>query len=300
MLRTVLTLGWFLGFAATVHAQMPAALPQSAEGEGHAPIVSSGDVIFDNITPNGGLNFDGAVQASQLDKNTPFDAGAADDFVLPDSPESDWSITGVQWSGRYWNPNGPGPITSFRIIFWPDAGGIPAGSQEAGLPPDYSQALAIFTIPGNANEVPNDGGFPYFFDYSVDLPEPFIADPNVTFWLEIQPTMNFSPQWGWQVTSGRQGFEPQRGFDFFDVAFWTPINDPGDLAFVLIGEPRSSADIDGNGEVNLDDYARFQECFTGPDGGPVEPGCEVADYDNDGDVDLTNWGAFQIAFTEAP
>jgi hypothetical protein len=55
-------------------------------------------------------------------------------------------------------------------------------------------------------------------------------------------------------------------------------------------------DSDGNGDVDLVDFAEFQLCFTGPSG-TVAKDCAVMDFDDDGDVDLADFGSFQLAFT---
>lgn len=51
---------------------------------------------------------------------------------------------------------------------------------------------------------------------------------------------------------------------------------------------------DGNGDalVDLDDYALFLECVTGP-GGDLLPGCEPFDFDIDLDVDSLDFAGFQ-------
>lgn len=51
---------------------------------------------------------------------------------------------------------------------------------------------------------------------------------------------------------------------------------------------------DGNGDtlVDLDDYALFLQCVTGP-GGDLLPGCEAFDFDIDLDVDLLDFAGFQ-------
>ena len=56
-------------------------------------------------------------------------------------------------------------------------------------------------------------------------------------------------------------------------------------------------DFDGDGNVDLTDFAGFQLCFTGPGGGPLGEGCEAFDADDDGDVDLADFSDFQLAFT---
>lgn len=57
-------------------------------------------------------------------------------------------------------------------------------------------------------------------------------------------------------------------------------------------------DTDGDGDVDLVDFAAFQLCFTGP-GGSAADQCNSVDFDDDGDVDLADFGAFQLAFTGA-
>jgi len=54
----------------------------------------------------------------------------------------------------------------------------------------------------------------------------------------------------------------------------------------------ASADLNADGKVDLDDFARFQECLTSPGTTIFKPGCEAADLDNDGDVDIHDLDAF--------
>ena len=46
-------------------------------------------------------------------------------------------------------------------------------------------------------------------------------------------------------------------------------------------------------EVDLDDYAAWTDCMTGPDGGPNDDGCEAFDFDADDDVDLQDFAGMQ-------
>ncbi len=61
-----------------------------------------------------------------------------------------------------------------------------------------------------------------------------------------------------------------------------------------------AGDFDGDGDADLDDYAAFISCATGPGGGPVETGCSAKDFDADDDVDVLDFAAFQRAFTGTP
>jgi hypothetical protein len=62
-------------------------------------------------------------------------------------------------------------------------------------------------------------------------------------------------------------------------------------------DPPANFDFDGDGDVDLTDFAEFQLCFTGPGGGPIEASCQAGDADQDDDVDLADFGEFQLAFT---
>ena len=49
--------------------------------------------------------------------------------------------------------------------------------------------------------------------------------------------------------------------------------------------PERLGDADGDGDIDLDDFAVFLACQTGSGPGLVQPGCEMMDFDGDGDVD---------------
>ena len=54
-------------------------------------------------------------------------------------------------------------------------------------------------------------------------------------------------------------------------------------------------DHDGDGNIDLDDYAEFADCLTGPGGG-LGTGCGVFDFDTDTDVDAFDFAGFQRVF----
>ncbi len=54
-------------------------------------------------------------------------------------------------------------------------------------------------------------------------------------------------------------------------------------------------DADGDGDVDIVDFAGFLDCASGP-GVEHPPSCEVFDFNADNDVDWEDWGAFQREF----
>jgi hypothetical protein len=46
--------------------------------------------------------------------------------------------------------------------------------------------------------------------------------------------------------------------------------------------------------IDLDDFAAWTPCVTGPAGGPYDPGCEALDFDFDADVDTADFAGFQV------
>ena len=56
-------------------------------------------------------------------------------------------------------------------------------------------------------------------------------------------------------------------------------------------------DLDGDGDVDLDDFDAFIACFTDT-GGRIIAGCEACDLDGDADLDCGDWVLFQQAWTE--
>lgn len=57
-------------------------------------------------------------------------------------------------------------------------------------------------------------------------------------------------------------------------------------------------DFDADGDVDGDDLVQFELCCTGPDGGPIEPGCEPGDFDGDGNIDCDDWVEFVLAWDD--
>jgi hypothetical protein len=57
------------------------------------------------------------------------------------------------------------------------------------------------------------------------------------------------------------------------------------------------ADFDGDSDVDVGDFARFQVCFSGANGTLPDPSCAEADADADLDVDVADFAKFQLCFS---
>ncbi len=93
-----------------------------------------------------------------------------------------------------------------------------------------------------------------------------------------------------EVTGGHIGFHvgiPAGGNTEIGAAF-------NGFQLHKIGAP---GDGDDDGDVDLDDFAGFQECVTGPGQPSTMPGCIEFDIDSDEDVDLADMAGFQVLFT---
>ena len=78
------------------------------------------------------------------------------------------------------------------------------------------------------------------------------------------------------------------------------------VAGTLFGQadvPQPLGDVDGDGDVDLTDYAYFAACLAGPEVDVPPPGCSAYHFDNakldaDADVDLADFAEFQVVFGE--
>ena len=64
---------------------------------------------------------------------------------------------------------------------------------------------------------------------------------------------------------------------------------------ILVEGVRAPGDFSGDSDVDLNDFAAFDNCVTGP-GETANVSCRVFDFDNDEDVDFTDFQVMQIVF----
>ncbi len=93
-------------------------------------------------------------------------------------------------------------------------------------------------------------------------------------------------------------FLPGLGFGTPELGF-VPIdlNTIDNQQFTSIVVTPQPGDWNGDGVVDLVDYARLATCITGPLGGAFGPGCNVFDFDVDVDIDLEDAAFFMQQFS---
>lgn len=86
------------------------------------------------------------------------------------------------------------------------------------------------------------------------------------------------------------------GVDVNNNHVWAILDHEGTFVVAQPGQACGvPGDCDGDGDVDLFDYADFTDCFSGPGGG-LGLGCDCFDFDGDGDNDLQDFAAFQLHF----
>jgi len=75
------------------------------------------------------------------------------------------------------------------------------------------------------------------------------------------------------------------------------LNDVPGPQYITLALETLPGDWNGDGIVDVVDYAAFAACLTGPTGGAMGPGCAIFDFDADIDVDLADFQVFSAAFT---
>jgi hypothetical protein len=72
-------------------------------------------------------------------------------------------------------------------------------------------------------------------------------------------------------------------------------NTPQTVGVTLVITP-ATGDFDGDGDVDLTDFMRFQTCFNGPNRPAAQENCTDTDMDTDNDVDLQDFLKFQTCY----
>jgi len=186
----------------------------------------------------------GNLPSNQIEPGGMFLTMSADDFML----DIDTYITGVSWCECYWDPGGS-TWTNMHVYIWPDdgTGNFPVVTDPDDPRPD---AIAHYDLDiADCNGVENGwgtGSGGRGWDFWADLPaitgypDGFEASAGVKYWIAITPELAFPPQCGaFSQTSNLQLATRVRGFDYFDLDFWTREEDE-EIVFKLYGTPQST------------------------------------------------------------
>ena len=133
---------------------------------------ANADVLFDQAYDGSG--FAASSQNDTGGGNGNF-ATVYDDF----SVAADSNITGLTFTGIFFNPPEVGDITGFTVNVYDDAANQPGS------------VLSSTFFGGNGGQACAD----VTCTYSLGLT--FSASAATTYWLSIVPDLSFPPQWGW-------------------------------------------------------------------------------------------------------
>jgi len=259
------------------------------------PNPCDGAIYTNHVVPGTGA------YASQCDPVYPFQAGVADDFILP-GPDPTEDIVEVDLWTQFWNgPMDPNNVTAVEVTFYADNGGIPGGRP-------------IGTDPACAHQEDIPGGV--ISEQIINPPDfSWVAEPNgtwqlqviipavnlstgVTYWVEVAPIMEFGTggQIGWTPSDIITGNPAQQIFSIIGYPDWQ-CNSMGciDVAFCLHtpggGCVYMPGDINNNGDANGVDVTYGVNYFKGfgpPSpidcGTPVGPCPEASPFYAAGDV----------------
>jgi len=197
----------------------------------HTFVLGAPIVVYDQPSVFDSLGVGGLTAAASTNGFSPTDA--FDNFSLPDAAE----ISRVEWQGFY-APDNANKVQDVAIRFFEDDSGMPGSllfeNIVVGGAGENLVGVKFFTPdPPTPNAPPGDVSV---YDYGVDLGTSFLTQAGETYWLQIQPTVDFPPFWAWHFGSGGDLLTVQ---DFEGVRTLNP--GTSDLAFKLVSVPLPAA-----------------------------------------------------------
>ncbi len=217
-------------------------------------------------------------------------------------------------SGIYKNVNGI--LQNFPVWTTGDAGtdkGVAWGDVNGDGWPDLALGHDPTLLYTNANgtlAVTWSSGAPFFGhsdirfcdvdrDGDPDLAEIHFSDGRVHIYLNNDGILDSIPTWTYDSPSVGTAI----AFGDINGDHWPDLvvgNSGEPCIKVFLAQVPDPGDLDDDGDVDIYDFAAFNDCVAGPDN--PEPPCDpaqfiLADLDADGDVDFADFHWFIIAFT---
>jgi len=178
-----------------------------------------------------------------------------------------WEEMGSNWEVR----SGLGTGTP---IYWDSyLAGTPSYRPGGGDFDPYESASAV---------VPEVGGW-MVWDVT-DLVRLWVDEDQPNRGLLIKDASEFEAYSGDDVAWGPAQFTSG---DSWNQDYWPYL----EVVFDLPG------DYDEDGDVGLEDFAHWDDCMTGPEGGPCDVDCVPFDFNDDTDVDLQDFTSFMEVFS---
>ncbi|MHC4092261.1 MAG: hypothetical protein ACYSVY_18650 [Planctomycetota bacterium] len=179
---------------------------------------------------------------------------------------------------------------------------LPSQSPTPQIPTINNQGQVAWGSPGGI-ELWEDGSATLVTDWGRN---PYLNDLGEIYFLRWHNDISTWQSWLYRPDSGGVFFR------LTDDLVWNTdgdINDWGEIVWHWREDPYIEAggirfvrrirtgEYDFDGDIDLDDYAAFEACLTGP--GPVDGLCQCRflDIDHDRDIDLEDFARLQSAFT---
>jgi hypothetical protein len=190
------------------------------------------------------------------------------------------------------------PMTTYHFRVWSEADGyVPHHSADQTLatavPPGPFISVAPGSISANAhvNSDPPDGSFT--IRNSGDDTITYSITPDCS-WLSAVPANGTSSGETDTITLVYDTKGLTAGTYECTLTASAPeaVNSPVAFPTVTMTLATVKPDFDGDGDVDQEDFGRFQVCLTGPGIFQPTPGCDRARLDGDDDVDSTDLNLF--------
>jgi hypothetical protein len=234
------------------------------------------DLIYDQCLTTGI-----EIISSQEDSAVPFSSRVADDF----SVSEDVVLTEIEWWGGYYN--GSGPFTSVNLEIYNDDGG-PDGDPGTGA--IWSVCVPYADCDETYIGSIGDGEM-YKYYVALGAADQFSLTSGTTYWLCIQPVMDYPSQTGLTAQEHANGESVYFVSEYFGfptwIEGWQVFLDEYDIAFNLYGGSDETAPtITGT-------YPRDEDC---PGGVPNDTwiGFHVQDDSSGCDVGSTTYSAEMV------